>query len=241
MASYREKERRDTFESFANKIFTVIREINPEYAEKRAIWELFQNALDTILKNGEIEITRTQTGFIFKHNGRPFTDSEFGGLIKQFSVGKKYGNNDEKLGQYGTGFISTHVYGKQIKITTSIKLDSGEYVNLTDFNLDRDADSPELLTDKLLAQDDSFGTLIDQNPQTVITPLFFTKFEYSASEKRQRHIDNMLEYLPKIIPYIFCFNTKLSRVTINNIGSVQQFTRKYSENGILEIDCKLEF
>lgn len=237
MASYREKERRDNFESFANKIFTGIREINPEYAEKRAIWELFQNALDTIQENGEIEINRTATGFIYKHNGRPFTDSEFGGLIKQFSVGKKYGNNDEKLGQYGTGFISTHVYGKHIKITTSIKLDSGEYVTLTDFNLDRDADSPELLTDKLLAQDDFFGTLIDQNPQTVNTPLFYTKFEYTASEKRLRHIDSMLEYLPKIIPYIFCFNTKLSRVTITNNGMVQEFVKKYSENGILELEC----
>lgn len=237
MASYREKERRDTFESFSNKIFTGIREINPEYAEKRAIWELFQNALDTIQQNGEIEITRTPSGFVFKHNGRPFTDSEFGGLIKQFSVGKKYGNNDEKLGQYGTGFISTHVYGKHIKVTTSIKLDSGEYVNLTDFNLDRDADTPELLTDKLLAQDDFFGAVIDQNPQTVSTPLIYTKFEYIASEKRQRHIDNMLEYLPKIIPYIFCFNTKLSRVILNNNGSSEQFARKCSENGILEIEC----
>lgn len=236
MASYREKERRDNFESFANKIFTGIREINPEYAEKRAIWELFQNALDTIQEKGEIEINRTATGFIFKHNGRPFTDSEFGGLIKQFSVGKKYGNNDEKLGQYGTGFISTHVYGKHIKITTSIKLDSGEYVNLNDFNLDRDADSPESLTDKLLVQDDLFGTLIDQNPQTVSTPLAYTMFEYTASEKRQRHIDNMLEYLPKIIPYIFCFNSKLLRVTINNNVVIQQFNRKSTENEVLEIE-----
>jgi hypothetical protein len=236
MASYREKERRDNFESFANKIFTGIREINPEYAEKRAIWELFQNALDTILEKGEIEINRTATGFIFKHNGRPFTDSEFGGLIKQFSVGKKYGNNDEKLGQYGTGFISTHVYGKQIKITTSIKLDSGEYVNLTDFNLDRDADSPELLTDKLLVQDDFFGTLIDQNPETVSTPLAYTLFEYTASEKRQSHIDNMVEYLPKIIPYIFCFNNKLFRVIINNVRPIHQFTRKSADNELLEIE-----
>ena len=238
MASYREKERRDNFESFANKIFTGIREISPEYAEKRAIWELFQNALDTIQEKGEIEINRTATGFIFKHNGRPFTDSEFGGLIKQFSVGKKYGNNDEKLGQYGTGFISTHVYGKHIKITTSIYLDSGEYVNLNGFNLDRDADSPESLTDKLLAQDDLFGALIDQNPQTVSTPLAYTMFEYTASEKRQRHIENMLEYLPKIIPYIFCFNSKLLRVTINNNGVIQQFNRRSTENKVLEIEDK---
>jgi hypothetical protein len=236
MASYREKERRDNFESFANKIVTGIREINPEYAEKRAIWELFQNALDTIQEKGEIEINRTATGFIFKHNGRPFTDSEFGGLIKQFSVGKKYGNNDEKLGQYGTGFISTHVYGKRIEITTSIKLDSGEYVNLNGFKLDRDADSTESLTDKLLTQDDLFGSLIDQNPQTVSTHLAYTMFEYTASEKGQQHIDHMMEYLPSIIPYIFCFNNKLFRVTISNNVMIQQFTRKSSENEILEIE-----
>lgn len=236
MASYREKERRDNFESFANKIFTGIREINPEYAEKRAIWELFQNALDTIQEKGEIEINRTATGFIFKHNGRPFTDSEFGGLIKQFSVGKKYGNNDEKLGQYGTGFISTHVYGKRIEITTSIKLDSGEYVNLNGFKLDRDADSTESLTDKLLTQDDLFGSLIDQNPQTASTPLAYTMFEYTASEKGQQHIDNMMEYLPNIIPYIFCFNNKLFRVTISNNVMIQRFIRKSSVNEILEIE-----
>jgi hypothetical protein len=236
MASYREKERRDNFESFANKIHTGIREINPEYAEKRAIWELFQNALDTIAVSGEIEIKRTSAGFIFKHNGRPFTDSEFGGLIKQFSVGKKYGNNDEKLGQYGTGFISTHVYGKLIKITTSIKLDSGEYVNLNGFNLDRDADSPETLTDKILAQDDLFGTLVVQNSETVSEPLAYTLFEYTAHENGQQHIDHMLKYLPKIIPYIFCFNNKLFRVTINNIGVIQQFTRKSADNELLEID-----
>ncbi len=236
MASYREKERRDNFESFANKIFTGIREINPEYAEKRAIWELFQNALDAIQEKGEIEINRTSAGFIFKHNGRPFSDSEFGGLIKQFSVGKKYGNNDETLGQYGTGFISTHVYGKHIKITTSIKLDSGDYVNLNGFNLDRDADSTEALTDKLLEQDDLFGTLIDQNPLAVSTPLTYTLFEYTASEKGQKHIDNMLEYLPKIIPYIFCFNIKLFRVTINDVGVLQQFTRKSADNELLKIE-----
>lgn len=236
MATYREKERRDTFESFANKIFTGIREINPEYAEKRAIWELFQNALDTILENGEIEIIRTPTGFIFKHNGRPFTDSEFGGLIKQFSVGKKYGSNDEKLGQYGTGFISTHVYGKQIEVTTSIKLDSGEFVNLEGFNLDREADSHESLTDKLLIQDNSFVEIIETTPIPVASPIEYTLFKYTASEKGQSHIDNMLKYLPRIIPYIFCFNHKLFRVTISSDTSIKKFTRKSTDNLVLEIE-----
>jgi len=99
-ATYRDKQKRSHFESFANKIFTGIREIKPEYAEKRAVWELFQNALDTVESNGVIEIAKTEKGLHFKHNGRPFTDDEFGGLIKQFSVGKAYGDNTEKVGQW---------------------------------------------------------------------------------------------------------------------------------------------
>jgi hypothetical protein len=90
--------------------------------------------------------------------------------------------------------------------------------------------------DKLLDQDDLFGKLIDQNPETVNTPLTYTLFEYAASEKRHSHIDNMVEYLPKIIPYIFCFNNKLFRVTINNVGVLQQFTRKSADNELLEIE-----
>ena len=44
-ASYKDKSRNTDFEQHANKIYTAIREIDPEYAEKRAIWELFQNGV----------------------------------------------------------------------------------------------------------------------------------------------------------------------------------------------------
>jgi hypothetical protein len=40
-ATYRDKQQRCHFESFANKIFTGIREINPDHAEK----EQFENSL----------------------------------------------------------------------------------------------------------------------------------------------------------------------------------------------------
>jgi len=68
-ATYRAKQNRSHFRSFANIIFTGIREIDPLYAEKRAIWELFQNALDTVKENGQIEVARTAKGMLFKHNG----------------------------------------------------------------------------------------------------------------------------------------------------------------------------
>ena len=174
MTTYRDKQKRAHFESFARDIFTGIREIKPDYAEKRAIWELFQNALDTIDEGGEIEISKTEKGFIFKHNGKPFSDLEFGGLIKQFSVGKTYGDNKNKIGQYGTGFISTHVYGKIIEVNTSIQIDSTSYKILKNFRLDRDATTPELLADKLITQDNFLEELCDVNQESVEKPLPFT-------------------------------------------------------------------
>ncbi|MBB4808180.1 hypothetical protein HNP38_003520 [Chryseobacterium defluvii] len=235
MTTYRDKQKRAHFESFANKIYTGIREIKPEYAEKRAIWELFQNALDTVEKNGEIEIIKSDRGFIFKHNGRPFSDLEFGGLIKQFSVGKAYGDNKDKIGQYGTGFISTHVYGKTIEVNTSIQLDNSRYKILKDFKLDRNASTPETLTDKLIEQDDFLEELIDLNQESVETPLTFTSFEYIANEGNQIRIVNMIGYIESIIPYIFCFNNKLKSVLIIDEKRKDFFERGETKQDHIEI------
>src|SRR4051812_30747220 len=96
--TYVQKSRKAHFESFANKIFTGIKEINPDYAERRAIWELFQNAIDLIDNNGELRIERTDLGFKFIHNGKPFKDDNLGALVKQYSNGKTYGSNGEQVG-----------------------------------------------------------------------------------------------------------------------------------------------
>ncbi len=233
-ATYRDKQKRSHFESFANKIYTGIREIKPEYAAKRAIWELFQNALDTVDKNGVIEIAKTEKGLLFKHNGRPFKDDEFGGLIKQFSVGKTYGDNKETLGQYGTGFISTHVYGKKIIVNGSIQTDDGSYRALRNFELDRDVTSIEKLTDKLLEQDAIIEKLCD-NGKSEPSPSTFTTFEYQASKSNRSHIDEMLKYIESILPYIFCFNDKLKEVRLLQGVSKQTYVRTKTSDGMVYI------
>ena len=237
-ATYRDKQKRSHFESFANKIFTGIREINPEYAEKRAIWELFQNALDTVDKNGQIEITKTENGLLFKHNGRPFKDDEFGGLIKQFSVGKSYGDNKEKLGQYGTGFISTHVYGKKIKVNGSILTDDGSFRTLKDFEIDRSAESIDELTDKLITQDEFIERLCDNPELAENFDCAFTSFEYQASTNNLVHIDAMLQYIKTILPYIFCFNNKLNKVNLSYDSINSQYERK--ETSDIEVNISVD-
>ncbi|CAA9195822.1 sacsin N-terminal ATP-binding-like domain-containing protein [Flavobacterium collinsii] len=234
-ASYRDKQKRSHFESFANKIFTGIRELNSEYAQKRAVWELFQNALDTVQQNGELLLAKTDKGLLFKHNGRPFIDDEFGGLIKQFSVGKTYGSNEDKLGQYGTGFISTHVYGKKIIVNCSIRTDDGSYRTLDDFMLDRDAENLDLLTDKLLEQDGFIERLCDDFGASQQQYLPYTSFEYMAGEENFKGIDSMLEYAESMLPYIFCFNDKLQKVTLIRGTEEKHYERKAAGEGFMEI------
>lgn len=239
-ATYRDKERRSNFESFANKIFTGIRELKPDYAEKRAIWELFQNALDTVDENGNIEIAKTNKGLLFKHNGRPFKDDEFGGLIKQFSVGKTYGNNSKKLGQYGTGFISTHVYGKKIFINGSILTDDGTYRELKEFELDRDAVTLEELTDKLLKQDEFIAELCDNTLAKQQTNLPYTSFEYQTSENNHQYVDGMLKYIKTILPYIFCFNDKLQSVNLSYDSNSFEYVRTSTSDSKIQISLNSE-
>ncbi|PXW16533.1 uncharacterized protein DUF3883 [Chryseobacterium sp. CBTAP 102] len=229
-ASYGDKRKRGFFESSANKIFTGIREIVPEYAEKRAIWELFQNALDTVKENGIIEIAKTDMGLLFKHNGRPFTDDEFGGLINQYSVGKSYGDNSEKLGQYGTGFLSTHIYGKKIFVNGSLLTDDNSYRLLKNFEIDRDAVSIDELTDKLISQDDKIETLCDDLKLAQKDHLQYTSFEYVASDKGKEHIGSMLKYVETVLPYIFCFNDKLSQVKLTYDNTTLKYQRNESSD-----------
>ena len=236
-AKYRDKQNRSHFKSFANKIFTGIREIKPEYAAKRAIWELFQNALDTVDDSGVITIEKTKNGLLFKHNGKPFKDDEFGGLIKQFSVGKAFGDNKEKLGQYGTGFISTHIYGKKIIINGSIQTGDGTYRTLTDFALDREALDIEELTDKLLEQEKAIETLCDNTNFSEVSPTPFTTFEYQATARNQIQINEMLEYIRGILPYIFCFNDKLEEVKLVTESAHLIYNRNSESDAILNLTC----
>jgi hypothetical protein len=215
-ASYKSKSRNTDFEQHANKIFTAIREIDPEYAEKRAIWELFQNALDIVVDKGIIKITKTEKGFRFEHNGRPFNDGNLTGLIKQSSNGKSYGSNKNETGQYGTGFLSTHVYGQQIEISASVQTDSNKIKHLDKFLLDRKAVSPDDLNEKIQIQDENAEEICDGAGNELTEHLTFTSFEYIESDDSNKYISNMFDYIPEVLPFIFAFNNKLYSVEVTN-------------------------
>ena len=194
----------------ANKLIQGFEKLDESDA-KRAIWELLQNAVD-VSENCEIIISITDKSLIFKHNGRPFTSTTLNSLIKQVSS-KTSQSNDSEVGQYGTGFITTHSFGKKILLSGSLKKEEG-YIYFDNFEIDRTAKDSDELIEKLIIQQEKAFDLIDIN-DTKEEPSKFTTFEYLvATDLEKENVEKVIDELNLALPYVMSLNDKLIKVTI---------------------------
>lgn len=114
----------------ANDIITGISN-NSTVPANRSIWELVQNARDVSYEGGKAQIRfiRKENEFVFEHNGQPFDRKSIQSLILQTS--SKVRNDIVKVGQYGTGFLTTHKFGLRFKLEGALKVvqDKNLYYN----------------------------------------------------------------------------------------------------------------
>ena len=203
----------------ADKIIDKIKGINSEQA-KRAVWELVQNARDIAVHNGEkksvnITLELHDDCLIFKHDGKWFDYKTLFSLIIQVSSKDKKNEEEEHLpvGQFGTGFCTTHAFGRMITLDGSFQLKDGKYVPLTNFILDRCGDSDALASninkqikslDKLTKEDGS-----DDLPNA-ITSLKYTFAD--GNEKQYAHI--AVKYIDEYVPYVFALNNAIQSLEV---------------------------
>jgi hypothetical protein len=215
----------------ANKLIQGFEKLDESDA-KRAIWELLQNAVD-VSENCEIIISITDKSLIFQHNGKPFTTTTLNSLIKQVSS-KTSQNNDDEVGQYGTGFITTHSFGKKILLSGSLEKEE-RYVYFDNFEIDRTAKNSDELIDKLIKQQEKAFDLIDIN-DTKEKPSKFTTFEYLVTTNLEKeNIGKVINELNLALPYVISLNNKLIKVTIideNKKETIFQKNKEYFENRI---------
>ncbi|MEY8327233.1 hypothetical protein AALB47_25580 [Lachnospiraceae bacterium 54-11] len=114
---YREK----MIDAATNLILTKMEELRGDREElkemkrRRWVWELIQNANDCSGdKQIDIVIQANCNRVIFSHNGECFTYQNMVDLITQISTKRK---DEQKVGKFGTGFISTHLLSDKVKIT----------------------------------------------------------------------------------------------------------------------------
>jgi hypothetical protein len=121
----------------AQEIVKALADLEEHRAEfaTRWLWELIQNARDFPDESRPmtIRISVSPEQITFAHNGRDFSEDEILSLILHGSTKQ---SNPAQLGKFGTGFLSTHLLSKQVRVKGTL-LDDDGVRKAFEFDLDR--------------------------------------------------------------------------------------------------------
>ena len=120
---------------YISNVSKRLRELNQpnDIDRKRWIWELLQNAKDTITSNPDRDSIKARIlidGDLvkFQHDGDPFTADARLGLLYKYSEDKE---NAESTGRFGTGFLTTHCLSKVVTIESNMYGDENAIVGFS--------------------------------------------------------------------------------------------------------------
>ncbi len=195
----------------------------------RAIWEMVQNACDASVNESNIVFTRRQGEFEFKHDGIPFTNDTLNALILQTSA--KSRNDGDQVGQYGTGFLTTHKFGREFKLAGSLKLieDKELYYNFPNLTIDRKPNTREEMAENLANQFKEKNSWLDKHDNRSSTPNKWTIFTYfQPYDKERKNVEVAFEQAIETIPYVLCLNEGIKSISLcDEIGGrTISFNRK---------------
>ena len=220
----------------AQGVFKHLRalEANRSWVLKRWIWELLQNARD--VSDGEASLiasveVRNQS-LTFRHNGRGFEPGEITHLIYYGSTKQEDSHN---LGQFGSGFITTHLLSLTIEV-------SG---NLTDghafhFELDRRGASALELEQRLDASFENFQSSLKLNalPDHQVT----TTFRYPIDERASDAVDQGASALALCGPYVAAFNQEFKSIQFHTADSettIRLRNRRFLAEHLEEVEVEV--
>ena len=141
--------------------------------QKWWIWELLQNPRDASADDDTHLVASVELGngeLVFQHNGRGFTMEEVAHLIYHGSTKLE----DEKtIGQYGSGFLTTHLLSPAIDV--SGQLNDGSPFK---FRLKREISSAKALS---VSMDQAWNEF--DGSESATSDIFTTRFRYPMSKK----------------------------------------------------------
>ncbi len=203
-------------ENTAQGILNHLRDLESNRArmQRRWIWELLQNARDASadgdteliasvdLRNGEL---------LFRHNGHGFKLEEVAHLIYHGSTKLE---DENTIGQYGSGFLTTHLLSPEIGV--SGQLSDGRPFS---FNLRREVTSASALSDSMDRAWNEFDTYSEDVPNS-----FTTQFRYPIGEESAGAVEEGFETLRRCAPYVVAFNRQFRKITIESPEETINFT-----------------
>ena len=199
----------------AQAVFNRLNEIETDRPANllRWVWELLQNARDAAgaLAKVSVKVSFAQSELTFEHDGPPFRDDEIAHLI--FHGSTKHAEH-AGIGRFGTGFISTHLLSRTVRVRGP--LDDG---TVFDFLLDRTGADAKALE---LSMDRSWDGMKDSlRPQQGVDG--HTSFVYPIDADTKRVVIEGLEGLSQVAPLILAFNPQFVSLTVDIQGSTKTY------------------
>lgn len=207
--------------SIADKILKRLHDLEKtvENNQGRWAWELLQNAKDSIAEDDDrtvsIQIELDRNSVTFRHNGNHFTSQDVIGLIDQISSKEvEEGQETKKTGRFGTGFLTTHLLSRVIKIKGIIGSADGSFHKF-EFLLDRRGKTTAELMPRITNSWKEFDDSIEKISPSYDKNLFNTSFCYQLDTEDQKRVAQIgVEEFSRLIPFVLAFIPKIGRVEI---------------------------
>lgn len=199
-------------------------ESNRKNVLTRWVWELLQNARDAS-RNTHTELIAsveyTDGEIVFQHNGGKFKDEEVAHLIYHGSTKTE---DEVTIGQYGSGFLTTHLLSPSIDISGYLSYDQTDDQPFT-FRLTRKIDSVESLHKSMEEAWEDFNASVDSLP-TLHLNGFTTKFRYPITGDANDVVNEGIKTLKRCAPYVVVFNKEFSGINIKTPSEETSFKVK---------------
>lgn len=200
---------------------------------QRWMWELLQNASD-LGENVKARFEITSDRLKFSHNGKPFTLDEAYNLIMPDSTKDDETTHKKSvIGQFGTGFISTHILSKIIQIDGIIE--DEEQLYSFSFHLDRsERNDKDFLIKSIKDAEAEYRENLEELDELPDNE-FQTSFTYHidntySSLKGQEIVNDGIESFKELIPFVLTFRPQLAEIeVIDRRSTTTKWTFKRDE------------
>lgn len=217
----------------AQSVLIHLRELedNRAHVRTRWVWELLQNARDASVKSeGKLtaSIEQNEKEIVFSHNGDNFKMEEIAHLIYHGSTKVE---NKETIGQYGSGFLTTHLLSPEIEV--SGRLEDGRGFC---FPLKREISSVSELSASMRNAGEAFERSLSSTSDRGDLP---TKFRYPLRENVLDVVSEGIAKLKQCAPLIVAFNSQFKTIDIATPSGVVVFNavdrKELQQSGIEQI------
>src|SRR3569833_416262 len=217
--------------SIADKIIKRLHDLEKTVLHNhgRWAWELLQNAKDSVAtsrRQVSVKIIYDHDQIEFQHDGDYFTEKDIRGLINQISSKEvDEGEYSIMTGQFGTGFLTTHLLSKLIHIKGIVHTEDDRYFRF-DFPLDRDGKTTPALIPKIEHAWEEFHASTENNEiYENAHDDFNTSFVYPLKNSEQQHVaETGINEFKTLIPYVLAFIPVIASVEIiDNINESKTF------------------